>query len=118
MKVNFAKKFEKILKEESKGFGIKWPLVDIKSICYQSTLLTDLPMTLDKYTVRMRVVETEIPDTDNIDDWFRSHKFIYAMMSKSVRSDYEQQDMMTLDLGTIEAIALKTREAFKDFQGK
>ena len=118
MKVNFEKKFEKILKEESKGFGIKWPLVDIKSICYQSTLLTDLPMTLDKYTVRMRVVETEIPDTDNIDDWFRSHKFIYAMMSKSVRSAYEQPDMMTLDLGTIEVIALKTREAFKDFQGK
>ncbi len=117
MKVNFEKKFEKILKEESKGFGIKWPLVDIKSICYRSTLLTDLPMTLDKYTVRMRVVETEIPDTDNIDDWFRSHKFIYAMMSKGVKSDHAQSDMMTLDLGTIEAIALKTRKAFKDFQG-
>ena len=118
MKVNFQKKFKELLKEEAKGFYIDWLLVDIRSVCYQSTLLTDLPATLDKYMVRMRVVETEIPDMDNIDDWFRSHKFIYAMMSKSVRSASEQTDMMTLDLGTIESIAMKTRDAFRDFQGK
>ena len=42
-------------------------------------------MTLDKYTVRMRVVEVEgeIPE-NSIDDWLKSHKFIYGMMSKSV----------------------------------
>ena len=118
MKVNFERKFKEILKEESIGFDIKWSLVDIKPVCYHSTLLTDLPMTLDKYTVRMRVVETEIPDMDNIDDWFRSHKFIYAMMSKSVRTDSEETDMMTLDLGTIESIAMKTRDAFRNFQRK
>ena len=66
----------------------------------------------------MRVVETEIPDMDSIDDWFKSHKFIYAMMSKSVKTDLEETDMMTLDLGTIESIAMKTRDAFRDFQGK
>ena len=114
MKINFEKKFKEILKEESKGFDIKWKLVEIKFIPYR---LTDLPATLDEYTVRMRVIEDEIPDKDNIDDWFRSHKFIYAMMSKGVKSDHAQSDMMTLDLGTIEAIALKTRKAFKDFQG-
>ena len=118
MKVNFQKKFEEALKKESKGFGIDWSLVDIESIHYHSTLLTDLPMTLDKYTVRMRVVETEIPDMDNIDDWFRSHKFIYAIISKNVRADSEETDMLTLDLGTIESIAMKTRNAFRDFQGK
>lgn len=117
MKVNFQKKFEEALKKESKGFGIDWSLVDIESIHYHSTLLTDLPMTLDKYTVRMRVVETEIPDMDNIDDWFRSHKFIYAIMLKNVRTDSEKTDLLTLDLGTIESIALKTREAFRDFHG-
>jgi len=53
-----------------------------------------------------------------MDDWFRSHKFIYAMMSKSVRTDSEETDMMTLDLGTIESIAMKTRDAFRDFRGK
>ena len=81
--------------------------------------MTDLPMKLDKYTVRMRVVgvEDEIPDMD-IDDWFRSHKFIYAMMSKNVRTDSEETDMLTFDLGTIESIAMKTREAFRDLQGK
>ena len=114
MKVNF----EEVLKEESKGFDIDWSLVEIKSVCYQSTLLTDLPTTLDKYMVRMRIVETEISDMDNIGNWFRSHKFIYAMMSKSVRTDAEQTDMMTLDLGTIESIALKIRDTFRNFHGQ
>ena len=80
MKVNFEEKFEEVKKKESNGFNIDWSLVEIKSVCYQSTLLTDLPTTLDKYMVRMRIVETEIPDMDTIGDWFRSHKFIYAMM--------------------------------------
>ena len=118
MKVNFQEKFEELLKEESKGFGIDWSLVDIEPIHYHSTLLTDLPMTLDEYMVRMRVVETEIPPVDDIYNWFRSHKFIYAIMSKNVRTDSEETDMLTLDLGTIESIAMKTREAFRDFQGK
>ena len=118
MKVNFQEKFKKVLKEESTGFDIDWQLVDIESIHYHSTLLTDLPMTLDEYIVRMRVVETEIPDMDNINDWFKSHKFIYAIMLKNVRTDSEETDMLTLDLGTIESIAMKTREAFRDFQKK
>ncbi len=117
MKVNFQKKFKEVLKKEAKGFDIDWQLVDIESIHYHSTLLTDLPMTLDEYMVRMRVVEDEIPDMD-IDNWFRSHKFIYAIMSKSVRTDSEETDLLTLDLGTIESIALKTREAFRDFHGQ
>ena len=118
MKVNFQEKFKEVLKKEAKGFDIDWQLVDIESIHYHSTLLTDLPMTLDEYMVRMRVVETEIPDMDNIDDWFRSHKFIYAIMLKNVRTDSEETDLLTLDLGTIESIALKTREAFRDFHGQ
>ena len=117
-KTIFEEKFEEVLKEEAKGFDIDWSLVDIESIHYHSTLLTDLPMTLDEYMVRMRVVETEVPDMDNIEDWFRSHKFIYAIMLKNVRTDSEETDMLTLDLGTIESIAMKTRNAFRDFQGK
>ena len=115
MKVNFQKKFEDALKKESKGFGIDWSLVDIESIHYHSTLLTDLPMTLGQYIVRMRVIEDEIPDMDSIDDWFRSHKFIYGMMSKSVKTDSEQTEMLTFDIGTIESIAMKTCDAFRDF---
>ena len=118
MEVKFEEKFEELLKEESKGFGIDWSLVDIESIHYHSTLLTDLPMTLDGYVVRMRVVEDEIPAVDDIYNWFRSHKFIYAIMSKNVRTDSEETDMLTLDLGTIESIAMKTRDAFRDFQEK
>lgn len=119
MKVNFEKKFEKILKEESKGFDIDWPLVEIKHARYQSTLMSALPVKLDEYTVRMRIigVDAEIPEME-IDNWFRSHKFIYAIMSKSVRADSEDTDMMTLDLGTIESIAMKTRDAFRNFQRK
>ena len=117
MKINFDEKFEEVLKEESKGFDIDWSLVDIESINYHSTLMTDLPTDLDKYTVRMRVVKTEIPDMD-IDNWFRSHKFIYAMMSKSVETASEQTDIMTFDIGTIESIALKTRDTFRNFHGQ
>jgi hypothetical protein len=116
MKVNFQEKFEEVLKEESKGFDINWSLVEIKCIRYQFTLMTALPMTLDKYTVRMRVVEVEgeIPK-NNTDDWLRSHKFIYGMMSKSVRTDSEQTDMLTFDVGTIKSIATQIRDTFRNF---
>ena len=114
MKANFEEKFEEVLKEESNGFNIDWSLVEIESVCYQSTLLTDLPTTLDKYMVRMRVVgvEDEIPEME-IDNWFRSHKFIYALMSKSVRTQLEKSDMMTFDVGTIESISMKIRDVFR-----
>ena len=113
-KTIFEEKFEEVLKEEAKGFDIDWSLVDIESIHYHSTLMSALPMDVDGYTVRMRVVEDEIPDMDNIYNWFRSHKFIYGMMSKSVRTEFEETDMMTFDIGTIESIALKTRKAFRN----
>ena len=117
MKVNFEEKFKKILAEELKGFDIDLDQVETKAVRYQFTLMSDLPVKLDEYMVRMRVVgvEGEIPETE-IDNWFKSHKFIYAMMSKSVRADYEHTDMMTFDVGTIESIALKIRDAFRDFQ--
>ena len=116
MKVNFEEKFEKILREESKGFGIDWSLVEIEHVPYQSTLMSALPMKLDKYTVRMRVVgvEGEIPDVD-VDNWFRSHKFIYGMMSKGVRTELEKADVLTFDVGTIESIVMQIRHAFRRF---
>ena len=119
MKVNFKQKFKEILKEESKGFDIDWSLVEIKHVRYQATLMNALPVKLDDYTVRMRVVgvESEIPEME-IDKWFRSHKFIYAMMSKHVKTEFEDMDMLTFDVGTIESIALKIRDAFRDVQGQ
>ena len=117
MKVNFQKKFEEVLKKESKGFDIDWSLVEIKSIRYQSTLMSALPVKLDEYMVRMRVIEDEILGMDT-DNWFISHKFIYGMMSKSVRTKLEKTDMMTFDVGTIESIAMKIRDTFRNFQGQ
>ena len=119
MKVNFEEKFEETLEEELKGFDIDRSLVEIKHVRYQSTLTNALPVKLDDYTVRMRVVgvESEIPQME-IDNWFRSHKFIYAMMSKYVETDFESTDMITFDVGTIESIALKIRDAFRDFPGQ
>ena len=116
MKVNFEEKFEKVLKEELKGFDIDPLLLEIKHVRYQATLMNALPVKLGEYKVRMRVVgvEGEIPETE-IDDWFRSHKFIYAMMSKYVEPDFESTDMITFDVGTIESIALRIRDAFRDF---
>ena len=119
MTVNFEEKFEEVLEEKLKGFDIDWSLIEIKHVRYQATLMNALPVKLDEYTVRMRVVgvESEIPDVD-VDNWFRYHKFIYAMMSKYVETDFESTDMITFDVGTIESIAQKIRDAFRDFQGQ
>ena len=116
MKVNFEKKFEEVLEEELKGFDTDPSLVEIKHVRYQSTLTNALPVKLGKYAVRMRVVgvEGEIPEME-IDNWFRSHKFIYAIMSKYVEPDFEPTDMITFDAGTIQSMALRIRDAFKDF---
>ena len=40
----------------------------------------------------------------------------YAMMSKHVKTEFDDIDMLTFDVGTIESIAMKTRDAFRDFQ--
>ena len=119
MTVNFKEKFKESLEEELKRFDIDRSLVEIKHVCYQTTLTSALPVKLDEYAVRMRVVgvESEIPDVD-VDNWFRYHKFIYAMMSKYVETDFESTDMITFDVGTIESIALKIRDAFRDFQAQ
>ncbi|MDE2798597.1 MAG: hypothetical protein OXI94_08010 [Gemmatimonadota bacterium] len=116
MKVNFEEKFEEVLEEELKGFDIDRSLVEIRHVRYQATLMNALPVKLDEYTVRMRVVgvEGEIPETE-IDNWFRYHKFIYAMMSKYIETDSESTDMITFDVGTIGSIALRIRDAFRDF---
>lgn len=119
MTVNFEKKFEEVLEEKLKGFDIDRSLVEIEHVRYQSTLTNALPVKLGDYAVRMRVVgvESEIPEME-IDKWFRSHKFIYAMMSKYVETDFESTDTIIFDIGTIESIALKIRDAFRDFQAQ
>ena len=115
----FKEKFEEVLKEESKGFDIDWSLVEIKHIRYHFTLMQALPIKLDEYMVRMRVVgvEGKIPEME-IDNWFRSYKFIYGIMSKSVRTEQEQADVVTFDIGTIESIAMKIHDTFRNFRGQ
>jgi hypothetical protein len=67
------------------------------------------------YIVRMRVLEIE-GKISNIDEWFRSHKFKYAMIWKSVNTDSENIDMVHLpEEGTIESIVTKVRNIFRDF---
>lgn len=123
MKVNFEEKFEEVLQEELKGFDIDRSLVEIEHVRYQSTLKNALPVKLDEYTVRMRVVgvEGEIPQVEGeipqmeIENWLRSHKFIYAIMSKYVETDFESTEMITFDAGTIGSMALRIRDAFRGF---
>ena len=127
--IDFQEKFKRYLIEESGNFcNINWEKeVEIKVIHYRSKLKAVLPNGLGDYTVRMRVVKDEIPaGTDDTRTWFRDHKFIYGMMSKSVRTEAEQIHLMTeaeqiylmtFDIGTIESIAMKTRKAFIDLRG-
>ncbi len=58
----------------------------------------------------------EIPVMD-IDDWFRSHLFTYAMYYKKVRKETEHMDMLNLgDEGTISDIAEKLRDIFERYE--
>lgn len=104
--LDFKQKFKEMLKEVSKDFNIQWSLVDIEFIDYFNTKLTNLPASLEKYTIRIRVIEDEIPEVD-IDNWFKSHKFIYGIMVHVI-------DLLTFDVGTIESISLKIRAAFRN----
>ena len=117
MAVKFNEKFEEILKEEASEFGIDWSLVEIEYVRYEPLLMTSLPVSLDDYVVRMRVLEFE-GEIPNIDEWFRSHKFIYAIMSKHVENGFKDIDMMTFDVGTIGSIATKIRDGFRNFRGQ
>ncbi len=116
MEVKFEVKFEEILTEELSEFNIDWSLIEIKYVSYNFQLMGSLPVDPGQYMIRIRILalEGEIPDVDN---WFRSHQFIYAMLSKSVRTDNEQTDMMAFDIGTISSIATKIRDIFRDFHG-
>ena len=100
MEVRFNEKFEEVLKEESSEFDIDWSLVEIKYVRYEPSFMSSVPGELDNYVVRMRVLEIE-GEIRNIDEWFRSHKFIYVIMSKYVETDFEDTDMITFDAATI-----------------
>jgi len=121
IKVIVDKKFEQLLKEELKEFSTKeWKLVDIKWVFYEQLLLDHLRPPLGDKIVKMVVLgfRGEIPVLD-IDDWFRSHRFTYAMYYKEARTKKKRMDMLNLgDEGTISDIAEKLREIFSNFEGE
>lgn len=119
IKVIADKKFEQILKEEAKDFSIDWPLVDINWVLYEELLLSHLSPPLGKYMVKMVVLgfKGKIPVPD-IDDWFRSYRFPYCIYYKTVDTETEKMEMLSLgDEGTIKDIAVKLGDIFRDFEG-
>lgn len=114
------KKFEELLKEELKEFSTEdWELVDIKWVLYEQLLLDHLRPPLREKMVKMVVLgfRGEIPVSD-IDDWFRSHRFTYAMYYKEARTKTKHMDMLNLgDEGTISDIAENLRGIFREFEG-
>ena len=112
MEVKFNEKFEEVLKEESNEFDIDWSLVEIKYVPYEPSFMSSLPMSLENYVVRMRVLELG-GEIRNIDEWFKSHKFIYAIMSKYVEPGFEDTDMVTFDAATISSIATRIHDIFR-----
>ncbi|MDE0088740.1 MAG: hypothetical protein OXU23_23670 [Candidatus Poribacteria bacterium] len=119
IKVIADKKFEQILKEEAKDLSIDWPLVEIKWVLYEELLLSHLKPPLDKKMVKMVVLgfKGKIPVPD-IDDWFRSYRFTYCIYYKTVDTETEKMDMLSLgDEGTIKDIAVKLDDIFRNFEG-
>ena len=119
IKVIADKKFEQILKEEAKGFSIDWSLVDINWVLYEELLLSHLKPPLGKkYMVKMVVLgfKREIPVLD-VDDWFRSHRFTYCIYYKTVDTETEKMEMLSLgDEGTIKEIAVKLGDIFRNLK--
>lgn len=116
--VQFNEKFEQILKEEAEGFSIDWSLVEIKYTAYEALLITSLPADLGKKMVSMVVLgfEGTIPDINN---WFRSHKFTYAIFYKESDTEFKKMSMLSLgNEGTPKDIATKLRDIFRDFEGE
>ena len=116
--VQFNEKFEQILKEEAEGFSIDWSLVDIKYTAYEALLITSLPADFGKKMVSMLVLgfEGTIPDIDN---WFRSHEFTYAIFYKESDTEFNKSSMLSLgNKGTPKDIATKLRDIFRDFEGE
>ena len=59
----------------------------------------------------------EIPVLD-IDSWFRSYRFTYCIYYKTADTETEKMDMLSLGgEGTINDIAIKLRDIFRDFEG-
>ena len=117
IKVVVDKKFEQILKEEAKDLPINWSLVDINWVLYEELLLSHLKPPLDKYRVKMVVLgfKREIPVLD-VDDWFRSHRFTYCIYYRTVDTETEKSEMLSLgEEGTIKEIAVKLGDIFRDF---
>ena len=121
IEVMVDKKFEQLLKEELKEFSTEdWELVDINWVLYEQLLLNQLRPPLGEKMVKMVVLgfRGEIPVSD-IDDWFRSHRFTYAMYYKETRTKTKHMDMHNLgDEGTISDIAEKLRDVFRNFEGE
>ena len=119
-KVIVDKKFEQILKEEAQGFSIDWPLIDINWVLYEELLLSHFSPPLGKKMVKMVVLgfKGEIPVLD-VDDWFRSYRFTYCIYYKTVDTETEKMEMLSLgDEGTIKEIAVKLGDIFRDFISK
>ncbi len=114
-------RFEQLLKEELKEFSTEdWELVDINWVLYEQLLLNQLRPSLGEKMVKMVVLgfRSEIPESD-IDNWFRSHRFTYAMYYKDARTKNEQKDMLNYgDEGTISDIAEKLRDVFRNFESE
>ena len=118
IKVVVDKKFEQILKEEAKGFSIDWSLVDINWVLYEELLLSHLRPPLGKYKVKMVVLgfKGKIPVLD-VDDWFRSYRFTYCIYYKTVDTETEKMEMLSMgEEGTIKEIAVKLGDIFRNFE--
>ena len=122
MDIKFEEKFEEILKEQSEEFDIDWSLVEINYVQYVEMMVGALPISTKEYMVRMivKAVQADIQDgvtMSDIDDWFKSHKFAYAIFAKQSRTKLEHMNILKLKDGNIKSIAEDIHDIFLNFKG-
>ena len=119
MEVKSDEKFDGILTEELSEFNIDRSLIKIEYESDISLPKSLLPVDPDNCVIRMQVVvpEGKIQGIDDIDEWFRSRKFVYRLTWKSVTDD-GRIDMLDSGEETINAIAIKIRDIFRSLPGQ
>ena len=119
MEVKSDEKFDGILTEALSEFNIDRSLIEIEYESDISLPKSLLPVDYDNCVIRMQVVvpEGKIQGIDDIDEWFRSRRFVYRLTWKSVTDD-GRTDMFESGEETINAIAIKIRDIFRSLPGQ
>ena len=106
MEIDTAELFREKFIDTFKTLDIDWSLVDIQYISYYDGKMTELPMSLGDYRVRLVISYSDNDVNVLTEDNFLTHKLIHFMIP------HKHDDVLVLDLGTSKNIFTKIHDVF------